>query len=577
MRGAIRGFLAIAVLALLPAAVFAQEGEIAGTVRDTSGAVMPGVTVEVTSPALIEKVRTAITDSNGQYQLTNLPVGTYTVTFTLQGFSKQQRDNVVLQTGFTAPVNAIMTVGQLTETVVVTGASPVVDVQNARQAITFEGDRAQGTADRAQHQQPARADPRHQQQLPRRSGRSARRASASAASASSATPASAASTSATPARASLSAQGPGTRGQHQPAPGPRDGGRPGGQRWPRAASAGMTGGYTADIANAQEVNIQVSGALGESETGGASINIVPRTGGNRFAGDFNTTYTTAGVVRPQHQRLSVGAGDSSRRSSSTTTCRRPSAARSSATGCGSIARPRRRGSRSCRSACDFWPNLNEGKYGLQLPARSRRRSRRVQEHVEERQRPHHLAGDAEEQVQLLLGRAGLLPGSRATASCRSSRRPSRGGRCDASRTGCSRCRGRIRWNNKILLEAGLSVTPQYNDTTRHREYDNPRSIPRVHEIGDTAGADTGQAASPRSTRSPGNSVRRSRFRVGALRPDVRLVQHGARRLRPDAARPRPATARARRSPTSPAAHHAKIGYDGGYFTQARPTRSTTRR
>ena len=72
-------------MALLPAAAFAQEGQIAGTVRDTSGAVMPGVTVEVTSPALIEKVRTATTDANGQYRITNLPVGTYKVTFSLTG------------------------------------------------------------------------------------------------------------------------------------------------------------------------------------------------------------------------------------------------------------------------------------------------------------------------------------------------------------------------------------------------------------------------------------------------------------------------------------------------------------
>ena len=93
---------------LLPAAAFAQEGQIAGTVRDTSGAVMPGVLVEVTSPALIEKVRSATSDDSGQYRITNLPVGTYTVTFTLEGFTKQQRDNVVLTTGFTAPVNATM-------------------------------------------------------------------------------------------------------------------------------------------------------------------------------------------------------------------------------------------------------------------------------------------------------------------------------------------------------------------------------------------------------------------------------------------------------------------------------------
>ena len=129
-----------AVLVLGPAAAFAQEGQIAGTVRDASGGVMPGVLVEVTSPALIEKVRSATSDSNGQYRLTNLPVGTYSVTFTLSGFTRAQQNNIVLTSGFTAPVNAVMAVGALTDTVVVSGVTPTVDVQNARQAIVFDGD-----------------------------------------------------------------------------------------------------------------------------------------------------------------------------------------------------------------------------------------------------------------------------------------------------------------------------------------------------------------------------------------------------------------------------------------------------
>src|SRR5687768_12368653 len=129
-----------AVVALLPAAAFAQEGQIAGTVRDASGGVMPGVLVEVTSPALIEKVRSATSDSNGQYRITNLPVGTYSATFTLSGFTRAQQNNIVLTTGFTAPVNAVMAVGALTDTVTVSAESPTVDVQNARQAVVFGGD-----------------------------------------------------------------------------------------------------------------------------------------------------------------------------------------------------------------------------------------------------------------------------------------------------------------------------------------------------------------------------------------------------------------------------------------------------
>ena len=112
MHRALKGILAVATfLVLLPAVSSAQVGQVAGTVRDTSGAVMPGVTVEVTSPALIEKVRSTTTDGSGQYRITNLPVGTYSVAFTLAGFSKQQQNDIVLTTGFTAPVNATMSVG----------------------------------------------------------------------------------------------------------------------------------------------------------------------------------------------------------------------------------------------------------------------------------------------------------------------------------------------------------------------------------------------------------------------------------------------------------------------------------
>src|SRR5436309_6855630 len=279
LRATVRLLLVVAAMpALAPAAAFAQEGQIAGTVRDSSNQVIPGVEVEVTSPALIERVRTGTTDSNGQYRITNLPVGTYKVTFSLTGFTKQERDDVVLTSGFTAPINATMSVGQLTETVVVSGSAPVVDVQNAREVINLPGE--------------------HIRELP-----TSRNVN------------------------SLLALTPGVGSNYRPttafgAPGICVGGigvfcNPGvngfnvgdvgtfanvggatttdqtnlaqgrvlvdGQVINAGASVpivGQTGGYTADIANAQEVNIRVSGALGESETGGSEINIVPKTGGN---------------------------------------------------------------------------------------------------------------------------------------------------------------------------------------------------------------------------------------------------------------------------------------------------------
>src|SRR5262245_38951206 len=105
---------------------------ITGVVKDTTGAVLPGVTVEASSPALIEKVRTATTDGQGRFNITDLRPGVYTVTFTLTGFSTVKREAVELSVGFTATANADMKVGGVEETVLVTGASPVVDIQNTR-------------------------------------------------------------------------------------------------------------------------------------------------------------------------------------------------------------------------------------------------------------------------------------------------------------------------------------------------------------------------------------------------------------------------------------------------------------
>lgn len=121
-------------LALLPTTVVAQQASgIAGVVRDTSGGVLPGVTVEAASPALIEKVRSAVTDGEGRYNLVDLRPGTYVVSFSLAGFNTFRREGIVLTAGFTAAVNGDMQVGALEETITVTGAAPLVDTQNVRQ------------------------------------------------------------------------------------------------------------------------------------------------------------------------------------------------------------------------------------------------------------------------------------------------------------------------------------------------------------------------------------------------------------------------------------------------------------
>ncbi len=118
----------------------ATTGAIGGTARDSTGGVLPGVTVEASSPALIEKVRSVVTDDQGNYKIIDLRPGAYTVTFTLAGFSTFKREGIELTTGFTATANADMRVGALEETVTVTGASPVVDIQNIRQQTVLSAE-----------------------------------------------------------------------------------------------------------------------------------------------------------------------------------------------------------------------------------------------------------------------------------------------------------------------------------------------------------------------------------------------------------------------------------------------------
>ena len=130
MRMFARLTFAAALLALLPAAALAQTSGISGVVKDTSGAVLPGVTVEASSPALIEKVRSTTTDNSGLYKITTLRTGTYTVTFTLPGFSVVKRENVELTSDFTATINADLKVGAVEETITVSAESPVVDTQS---------------------------------------------------------------------------------------------------------------------------------------------------------------------------------------------------------------------------------------------------------------------------------------------------------------------------------------------------------------------------------------------------------------------------------------------------------------
>ena len=130
MRVLVRTLGLLALLAM-PASAWAQV-TLAGVVTDNSGAVLPGVTVEASSPALIEKVRSAITDGSGRYRIESLQPGQYAVSFSLAGFSTQKREGVTLTGTGVVSVNGELSVGGVQETITVTGASPVVDVARSR-------------------------------------------------------------------------------------------------------------------------------------------------------------------------------------------------------------------------------------------------------------------------------------------------------------------------------------------------------------------------------------------------------------------------------------------------------------
>ena len=139
MRVPVSAVLVVSCLLTVPAVAHAQAS-LTGTVKDSSGAVLPGVTIEAASEALIEKVRTTQTDGNGRYQLLDLRPGAYVVTFTLTGFSSHRRDGIELSGSGTVSVNAELRVGAVAETVTVTGETPIVDVRSVTRQQVLTAD-----------------------------------------------------------------------------------------------------------------------------------------------------------------------------------------------------------------------------------------------------------------------------------------------------------------------------------------------------------------------------------------------------------------------------------------------------
>ena len=236
----------VALLCLLPAAAHAQSTFI-GVVKDSSGAVLPGVTVEASSPVLIEKTRTAVTDGTGQYRIEGLRPGTYEVVFTLPGFQTVKRQGIELSGTFVATVNADLKVGAVEETITVSGETPIVDVQSVRRQTTLTNDLLTTVPNARSWAAIAVLF----QGITIQAGTSA-------------------DVQITPQMTVFGGAGGRTNEGRMQVDGLGTG---------AALNGGGVSTYVADISNAQEVVTTNSGGLGEAEVGGPSMNIVPRSGG----------------------------------------------------------------------------------------------------------------------------------------------------------------------------------------------------------------------------------------------------------------------------------------------------------
>jgi hypothetical protein len=261
---------------LLMAVPASAQSSITGVVRDTSGALLPGVTVEAASDVLIEKVRSAVTDGSGQYRIVELRPGTYTVTFSLSGFSTVRREGLELPADFVATVTAEMRVGALEETITVRGESPIVDLQTAKRQRTLDSDLIMAIPT-------SRGYAGIMVLIP-----------------------------------SMIVSGGGNTNV-QLSPGMVVFGGAGGRgneglsqvdglSTGAAVGGGGVSGYRQDIENASEISITTSGGLGEAENGGPVMNIVPRTGGNTFQQHYFGSGMTGAMQSSNYTQALKDAG-----------------------------------------------------------------------------------------------------------------------------------------------------------------------------------------------------------------------------------------------------------------------------
>jgi hypothetical protein len=253
----LRGLLfGLTCLVMLPASAYAQAS-ITGATKDSSGAVLPGVTVEVSSPVLIEKVRSAVSDSSGLYRIVDLRPGTYSMTFTLPGFTTVKREGVELTGSFTATINAELKVGAVSETVTVVGETPVVDLQSAKRETVLRGDVIESLPGTHAYGSLLNAIP--------------------------GVTVDANGLANSPTMTFFTARGGSTNEGRMTINN-------------MVVAASFNGGGVSSLAydsnNVEEVSVVVAGGMGDTDVGGPVMNLVPRTGGNTFKGQV--FWNTAG-------------------------------------------------------------------------------------------------------------------------------------------------------------------------------------------------------------------------------------------------------------------------------------------
>src|SRR5688572_11215621 len=263
MRSFSAASLVLAVLVFVPSVASAQA-TLTGVVRDGLGGVLPGVTVEAASPQLIERVRTATTGADGTFRIVDLRAGTYSLTFSLPGFSTVKRDGIELTGAFVATINVELRVGNLEETIVVTGESPIVDVKSISRQTTMDNELINSIP-------AARSYGGLMTLMPNTVVQGGAASNAQV----------------VPNMVVFGGAGGRSIIKKQQVDGLSVG---------TAFNGAGVSAYVADVNNAQEVVLTSSGGMGEAEAGGPTLNIVPKEGGNRISGQGYLAQVSEGMI-----------------------------------------------------------------------------------------------------------------------------------------------------------------------------------------------------------------------------------------------------------------------------------------